>query len=442
MSIATGANQLFVLVFEEPGEFNQPPNGSLSEYGQEPALQQTTGDPVSDITRLPEFFVLGTDETMDTQDRSQNVERMARPFDRSGEEVLEGSFDLSISSDFRYTNPQFFRLMFGDPTPLDDANQPANGIGYTFELDPRIPPRTFQLVEETHYSVNGSEEIVQTVYTGCAISSVDVDVSTGDPVDVSLDGDAATEITRSTADGDSLLYGSPTEGLATSSTVTIDTEEVPLGASPSGEQPQTFFRPLHFGNSELQMDLNQDGTQELVRKVQSASFSLAGNTEMQEEIGTRFKVAPSFLQFEPEVSYTRLVERDNPDKLKRSEAYGYDTKAGSFFDTPQESLTSAQLGAKLVLENRLSENTHRVTMNLLSSLPDSLSRSGVGDPSAQLEEDVDRIAVDGTVEVVVPEPPDYDGTGSSFVDMVRASSAALTADFRVEGGSLQQYNRK
>ncbi len=341
---ATGANQILTFVFEDAGSYNQDPSS------------------VTDTNFKP----FGVNETMGSQDRNNNPTRQYRPFSRAAQEVLEGSFDGSWSIDATLTNAHFLRTIYGDPSTG------GSGDVYNFTLDPRAPPRTMQIIEETHYS---DGEIEQTVFQGCATDSVDIDVSVGDPVDISLDGSYATETTRSTVAGDSLAYGSSSGGIAG-----------------NGGQPDTLARPLHFGNSELQFGYG--GSQSALGLVQDASISYSANMQLEEEIGTRFASAPTFGQFEPDLSFSRIVSKDSADTPKRA-MYG-----GSSVQSPQESIAASEIDGTLVMDAGVSGTTNTFTFNLNGTSPDSFTRNNVGDPENALEEDIDRFisSVDVTVE--------------------------------------------
>lgn len=332
----TGAQQVVTFVFEDTGTFNQDPRTTMPSDSN--------------------FKPFGTDETFDSQDRDQNPSRMFRPFNRSADEILEGEFGGSWSMDFTLTNGQWLRFIYGDPT----STSVDSYTEYSFQFEAQTVPRSAHIIEEIHYE-DGNVE--QTVYTGCLASSADVSVSVGDPVDVSLSGDYADEITRSTSEGEDLIYGDVSDGI--------------------GSQPETDARPLHFGNSDLYMDYDGDGTAERKGLIQDADISFEANAEIENELGTRFGVAPSYLQFEPDMSFTRLITQDIKDEGKRR-MYGSSTA-----EEPQESILDAEMEGELQMDAGLS-GTNKFVFTLSGTFPDSYSRNNVGDPSEPLEEDIDR----------------------------------------------------
>lgn len=353
MSVVTGAYTVWVYIWEDANQFNQP-----------------AGSPTDDGN----WKIFGSQETMDTQDRDNNPERMYRPFDRAAEEILEQAFDGSWSADFTLTNTWWLQFAYGEPS----VSGTAVPYTHTYTFDPRDPPKSAHLIEETHYP---DGEVQQTIYRGCVASSIDADVSVEDVVGISIDGAYALEETYSTADGDSLVYGDASTGIA--------------------EQPATAYRPLHFGNSYLRMDLDGDGTPEMKSLVQDASVSLEGNVELENELGTRFAAAPSYLNFEFDTSYTGLVSVETKTEELKS-AYG-----SQAVTQPQETMADADIDGELEFDAGLDGETNGIVFNLQGAFPDSFSRSNVGSPEDALEEDVDRMVAN--VETVVTsdqaEPP-------------------------------------
>lgn len=354
---ATGADTIVTYVFEDSGSFAQDPRNS----------KPTDTD----------FKAFGSDETFDTQDRDQNSERLYRPFNRQSDEILEGNFAGSWSIDLTLTNLQWLRAVYGDATQPDPTNSPNL---YRFELSSANPPRTMHVIEELHYA-NG--DIEQTVYIGAIVTSADLSVSTGDPVNGTIDGDYVTEITRNTGDGDDLIYGDVSNGI--------------------GNQPDTQLRPLHFGNSTLSLDYDGDGNAEVQSLIQDADVSFEANAELENELGTRFAVAPSYLNFEPDTSFTGIVNDDDQD-IRKKRMYGSSTAK-----EPQENILDSEIDGSLVFDAGLSSEINTITVNLNGTFPDSYSRSNVGDPSSVIEEDIDRMISRVTVEV---ETDVYDPTGA------------------------------
>lgn len=334
MSTATGAHTILVYRWEDEGEYNQDP-----------------GDVTDDVNKI-----FGAGETMDSQDRANNAERLFGPFDRSTDVIIEQQFEGDWSIDFTLTNTWWLQFLFGEPDTSGEA--PAT---HEYSLDPRAAPRTAHIIEEIHYP---DGDVHQTVYKGVAASSADLDVSTEDVVDGSIDGFYADEV----------LY------------------EDPEANSPYGEigtQPETEYRPMHFGNSELRMDLDDDGTAEFLGLVQDASISMEANAEQTYELGTRFVASPQYLQFEPDVDYTRIVDQNSKEEERRAAAYG-----SMAADSPQETIADGDIDGEFNFENAVDGDDNKLEIDLIGAFPDDFSRSGVGDPEEALEDDVTRLVRD------------------------------------------------
>ena len=355
---ATGAQANFLFIMEDDVTFNQHPED----------------DPPDDEGN---WKVFGTDESFDSQDRDNNVDRLYRPFDRRAFEFLEGVFDGSWSTTFTLTNAWWLWTVYGEPD--------VDGDTYTFTHESGRSPRSMQIIEEINYP---DGEVEQTIYTGAVVSSMDADVAVGDPFEISLDGAYATEHNRSTAEGESLIYGDPSDGIAT--------------------QPDTNIRALHFANSELLTDIDGDGSVESRSLIQDVSLSHDGNVEMENEIGTRFAVAPSFLNFDFDVSFTRIVNTDEKTGDKRA-MYG-----APDVNTPQESLDDADVEGEVVVTPGSGE-LYDYNVQLEGTFPDSFSRNNVADPESVIEEDIDRFVteIDWVVETDVDDLDDP--ANSTFV---------------------------
>jgi hypothetical protein len=344
---STGADTIWVYRWEDDDAFNQAP-----------------GDP-SDTTDK----TFGANVTADAFDRSQNPERIYKPFSRAADTILEAQFDGSWGTDHVLSNTWWLQFIFGAPT-VEGTSAPYT---HTYELGNGNCPKTAHLIQETHHD---SGEVTQTVYTGCFVSSIDVDVSTEDTVSVTLDGTYTDE--EYYEDAANSPYG-----------------EV-------GTQPDIQYRPMHFGNSLFKFDRDDDGTAETLALVQDASISLEGNVEGERELGTRLIAVPSFLQFEPDISYTHLVDANIQEDEQTSSAYGSTAST-----TIQETMNDANdLAAELEFDAGTGTD-NKLTFETTGAFPDSYSRDNVGSPEDALEDDVDRLAQDVTaiVESDQQNPP-------------------------------------
>lgn len=335
---ATGADTIWAYVYEDDGSYNQSP-GSPTDTN---------------------FKTFGANVTADAIDRSNNAERMFRPFSREAETVLEGAFDGSLGADWTLANTWWLQFIFGKPA-TEGSGDPFT---HTYNIGNDNPPRTAHVVEETHYK-DGSVE--QVVYTGVFANSIDLDVSVEDTVSVSLDATYADE-----------QYFD-------------DASSSPIGEI--GNQPDREYRPLHFGNSLLSLDITGSGTVDAEALVQDASIGFESNSEGERELGTRLLAIPSFLQFESDLSYTKLINSDSTADEQLA-AYG----KASATSIPDTMADANDLEGELFFDAQASL-TNSMSVNMTGAFPDSYTRNNVGDPTAALEEDIDRIV--RSIEVVV-----------------------------------------
>lgn len=349
MSVLTGSRQIWAYVFEDDGE-----------YAQEP------GEPADN-----DFKPFGDDEDISEPDADNSEESLYRPFSRQPSTYLEQEYDGSWGVDFVYTNPWWFAFIFGEPEIVEETGEWT----LTFEGGPQNLPKSGHLIEETHYR-DGT--VTQTVYIGAVVDSPDVSTSVQDTFDVSLDGFYADE----------RLYE--------------DAANSPYGEI--GQQPTTDFRPLNFANAELFLDLDDDGTAEFRGNVQDADISFNSNADPEYELGTRFSTAPSFLDFEPDLTYTARVTDDLKEEEKKS-FYGtqVDTSGDELF--PAEELTDDDIIGSLNAFSR--KQTNELEISFAEAFPSSYQRSNTGDPESAVDDDVDRMLTDMTVEAVVDVEPRF-----------------------------------
>lgn len=342
MSASTGAHTIWCYRWEDDGEYNQNPSN------------------ISDDTNK----IFGADETMETADRSNNPERMMRPFQRHSEQILEMEFDGSWQADFVLTNTWWLQFFYGAPTSS------GSSVPYThdYSTDPTSPPKSAQLIEETHHS-DGT--ITQTIYTGVVAGSIDTDVSVQDTANITIDGLYADEETYDTDVANNSPFG------------TI------------GSQPDTSYRAMHFGNSILKMDVDEDDTHETLAHVQDAGLSLEGNVELGYELGTRFPVIPEFLNFEPSINYTTLIDGGNA-MSERKQMYG--ASSGSEPYTPAETMSDAEIVGALEFDANTGTD-NKLVFNLKGAFPEDYSRSNIGNPEDPLEDDITRMINNVTVTV-------------------------------------------
>lgn len=346
----TGAQTIWTFLWEDE-----------LEYAQEP------GEPDDD-----DFKPFGDREEITEPDSDNNQESLFRPFNRLPSTYLEGEFQGSWGVDFVYTNPYWLKFIFGNPDVTENGD---DTFTLDFEINADTVPASAHVIEETHY---GDGTVEQNVYAGAVVEGPDISIQVGDPIEISIDGDFATEYNYD------------------------DANESPYGVI--DEQPQTNFRPLHFGNADLFLDVDEDGTAERQGRVQSLDLNFNGTVEIENELGTRVGTIPSFLELEPDISYSKFLSADTKEQERRSFYGSLEDEEGEDYATVQESLCGSDIAGRVEVESSCDE-TNEARFLFAEAIPDSYQRTNTGDVQSAIEEDVDRSVTDLNVVATIDEDP-------------------------------------
>lgn len=318
-------------------------------------------DAVTDDITM-DMFTFGANVTLGTNEGANNAERQFRPGSRQAEYILEQQFDGSWSVDFTLTNPWFLRSMFGTPTSEPDNDTEPTEYEHTFDGQ---FPHSLQLVEQVEHE---DGRIDHRIYTGCIVSSVDVDVDVEGVAEISVDGAYADELLVTDVNNE---------------------EEAPYSEY---DQPGTDHRPYHFGNAKMFIDREGDADPEtttMERRIQDASLSMEGNVDIIYELGSRIGADFSPKALEPDLSYTRLLEPEDTQDIR--DMYG-----GESLDSPADpTMGESDVEVQLQFDNAQTVDDE-VDKNIITfvcegGLVDSYSRNNVGDPESDIEADVDRL---------------------------------------------------
>lgn len=288
------------------------------------------------------YKTFGSDVTLGTLEGSNQAVRVFDPGSREAREAVEQMFDGSWSVEFTLTNPWWL----GGVIAQGEVSGTSEPYTHTYDGDVPFPLRIIVGNENT-----GNERFLK----GCVISSARIQVSVGGMVTVSLDGAYADE--EETSPGES----------------TLQSQVVP------SNRPMTFAQAsVSRGGSTLGL-------------VQSLSISIENNIDIIGELGTRFGVdySPKVRSVNTEVG--DIVDTD--DELTRM----YGDSAASSPSTKVEN----SLAITATFDNGESDSAkNSLTFNLTGNIPQSYSRSGTGDPEADLEGTIQEItpSIDATAE--------------------------------------------
>lgn len=281
----------------------------------------------------------GSDPTFDSMEGSNQAVRVFDPNDRKAREAIEQMFDGSWSITFNLTNPWFIRAVIDNNVSTSGSSAPYT---HTIDGDVPYPMRITVGNEET-----GNERTLK----GCVVASCSIEQSVGEIAQITLDGAYADE-------------------------------DVDTPASLKA-QPAVNERPLHFA----QASLARDGS--TLSLIQSASLDIENNIDLIGELGSRVNVAYSPKVMNIDLTYGDIVEDDT--ELKRQ--YG-----GSSATSPQTTVENS-VSAKLSWDNGKSGGDKNALDLILSGVtPDGYSRSGQGDPEADLEGELSEIPLDVKAE--------------------------------------------
>lgn len=309
MPSAAGHDTRLVYLWEDENSFNQDAEESLTDT---------------------EHKTFGANISVNTLEGSNNALRVfGNPNKREATDIIEQSFDGSVSVEFTLTNPWWIQAILG---PL--SSDGGTSAPYTHTPDSDMP-KTMRIIQGTE--ATGNERTL----TGVFFTSAEISVSTGGEVTVSMEGAYANENENSPG----------AEGLVS--------------------QVETSKRPMMFHQASLSLN----GTTQ--RLVQNVSVSIENNVDGIEELGTRFLVDYSPKVRSTTLSYGDIVDDDS--ELTRM--YGGST-------SPQQTVTQSD-SVTLTFDNGGTGGaTNRLSIDLSLAFPNSYGRSGIADPESDIEGDI------------------------------------------------------
>ena len=338
----TGSDQIWAYRWEDDGAYAQSP-----------------GEP-SDTT----WKAFGSSESVSEPDIDNNTEANYRPFSRTPERYKEMQFSGEWGTDYSLTNPWWLQFVFGEPSTTEVTA--GEEYEHVFEEGQSVP-KSAQILEETHHP-DGT--VSHDVYVGCIVNSADFDTSVENPVEVSLSGPYARSYTYENASDNSPI-------------------------SPLGSQPPSEYRELNQAESDLYMALDASEP-ERQGYIQDASFTFNMNAEVEYEIGTRFPTLTSFLNIEPEISYTARWTSD-ADQSRRKSVYGSQSA-----NAPSETLSDDDaIAGELRFDAGPTNLQYKIEFT--EGFPSDTSRPNTADPESAVDEEVTRNVTGLTITVTADQ---------------------------------------
>lgn len=153
------------------------------------------------------------------------------------------------------------------------------------------------------------------------------------------------------------------------------------------EQPPVTNRAMTFAHSELRIG---GSTQALVQDV---TLNLQAQVDLINELGSRFAVDYSPKALSPTVDFTAMHD-SNHDELE--EMYGGASQAQEVIDN--------KATLELLVDNGLDgEDMTAVSVEMAGSITDSYGEQGIGNPQADVQKQINRIATEVSAEATTSE---------------------------------------
>jgi hypothetical protein len=279
----------------------------------------------------------GADPTLDTAEGSNALQRVFRPGKRAGIDQIAMIFEGSWAVSFTLTNPWWVASLIGEPSQTDNAD---GTYTYTYSMTQDGSPTTMRIINGHEQS--GKERVLK----GCMATRCTIDVNVEGEVEVTLEGAYADE-------------------------------EILTPASLTS-QPTKNYDPLTFAEGSISVG----GTVE--NYVQSMSLTVENNIDPIREMGTRVVIDYNPKTIEPSVDFGKLFEGDH---TSLEALFG-----GSGATTPQEDADDNQASVDMGFDNAKAAGSgqNTGTFTLSGTLTESYGESGTGDPTADLEENINR----------------------------------------------------
>ena len=250
------------------------------------------------------------------------------PGSREAAKRIAQTFSGTWGAEFVLSAPWFWKAVIADV-----STSGSGPYDHTYSGDVPYPMQITLGNEDT-----GNDRILK----GCVVSDCTLDVSDGGTVSVSLSGAYADE------------------------------EETSPGTGSIQSQVSTDFDPLMFADGTLAFAGSEYDL------VQNLSLSISNNVDMVPELGSRTPVDYSPKVRRATIDWGKLVEND--DQLLT--AYG-----GSSPTSPQDRVdTDDEFASTITFDNGAASGAadqNKQVINLSGVFPDSYSRDGTGDPSAE-----------------------------------------------------------
>lgn len=288
----------------------------------------------------------GANATIDQAEGTNNAVQVFEPGSRVPIDIIERTFEGSWSASFDYVTPWWMNFIWGSPSTTD------NGDGSHTHTWDGEDPQSQQIGIGREGS--GKERILK----GCVATSATVTPSVGGMVRITLEGAYAEEETTDPAS----LTSQPTL---------------------SGTEVMTF------ADATLSLGGNTLGY------VQQGSLNISNNVELINELGERTGIDFAPRPLVPAVDFQKINEAGETANLE--EMYGGDTTIQQHVDNTEAMTMGLDNG------QTAGNGINAASFNLTGSFPNSYGEDGLGDPEADLTEQINRLAEGVTADATNEE---------------------------------------
>lgn len=289
--------------------------------------------------------VPGADTQLTTAEGRRNLRQLFRPGSRVPIDTLAMHFDGAFALQFTLTNPWWLRGFLGTPTTTGndpDGDTVTDSWTHTYN---GTSPESMRIIE-THEEAD-SERFLK----GCVPTRLTVQCAVEDVVQVTVEGAYAEEETDTSAGG-----------LTAQTTISDDA--------------------LTFVDAGLSIGGTTEGY------VQDMTFTLEATADMIREMGSAFPIDFNEKTLVPSFDF-RAIRHGDDSNL--AEMYGSSFTAG--VNTQDERMEN-KVKLDVDFDNGEADGSgvNKLLFDITGTLTDTYNQSGIGDPTADLEETINRFA--------------------------------------------------
>lgn len=286
-------------------------------------------------------FALGWNTQLTTAEGRREIQRVFQPSTREALDLLDLHFEGSVTLEYTLANPWVLEGITGAPTTTandTDGDGTTDNYTHTYEVS---RPSSMRLYEA--YPPASAERIV----TGFVPARLSVDVSVQEEARVTVEGGYAREFVNK-------------------SVGSLDAQQNPA------------YDAMTFVEGQIQIGGSVEGY------VQQMTLEAQANVDMINEMGTSFFIDYIAKTFEPSVNFTRIKASDEATKNIE------DLYAGS--TSVQEDAENYAAVNVLFDNGGTGANENSIDFEAGGTLTETYDENSVGDPEADLEEVINRVA--------------------------------------------------